>query len=255
MPWPTLAVADLPPTGRVAPWKRLPNPGVTDAAVWPPAPLMALEPVDAPTALERAEAPIPTPGLLFDESELARLTAAAAMTAALEARRAAGQDIAARELATLEDLAATIGAARKVHHEEDLTSRRQLARIAIAIARAFAVDAPDRALAGIAAMLDGLPEITAARLIVDPPTAAVLEGRLPDLARRAGFPIAVEVDTGGHRAPGALHLLWDGGWADHDPGEIGRQIAALFAVHAAPQSTAEAGDHPQTMLEPTGAEL
>lgn len=252
-PWPTLEGAAVPPTGRTAPWHRLPPHGAR--AVWPPAPLAASEPVEGPSFREPVAEPAPTPGLVFDEPELARLTAAAAAAAAAEARRAALQEVAARELATLEDLATTLGALRQVLREDGLTARCQLARVAVAIARAFAVGAPDRASAAVTAMLDGLPEIAAARLVVDPGTAAVLEIRLPDLARRAGFPITLEVDTGGQRAPGAMHLLWDGGWADHDPGEIGRRIAELFAVHAAPQSGGETGDHPQTMLEPAGVEL
>ncbi len=113
-----------------------------------------------------------------------------------------------------------------------------------AIARAFAAgeerSTAVRALAAVSALVDGLPDVTAARLVVAPRTAAALEGRLPELARLTGFPISVEVADEGRLPTGGMRLLWDGGWAEHDPADIGHQIERLLAAHGAPEAPREA---------------
>lgn len=243
MQWPTLPGAGAASAGVASPWRELPGSASPVTAVWPPQPLAARRSealvVEAETVVEPAPA---LPGRLFDEAEVAQLTAAAAAGAGLEARRAAEMETAAREVAMLEELTARLTRERDARRDADRAARHQLSLIAGAVARAFAADerwSGDRALAAVAAMLDGLPEIATARLVVDPPTAAALEGRLSELERRAGFPIALQIVAHAGRPSGAIQLHWDGGWAEHDPAGLGRQIANLLAGFAMPQYPTE----------------
>lgn len=258
MLWPTLPGAGAAPAGFTFPWRELPGSASPATAVWPPQPLAARRLqalVEAETVVEPEPA---SPGRLFDEVEVAQLTAAAAAGAGLEARRAADAETAAREIAMLEELTARLTRERDARRDADRAARHQLSLIAGAVARAFAADerwSGDRALAAVAAMLDGLPEIATARLVVDPPTAAALEARLPELERRAGFEIALQIVAHAGRPPGAIQLHWDGGWAEHDPEGLGQQIATLLAGFAMPQCPTENCDEAIEMHRSEGAAL
>ncbi len=256
---PSLPGAAPAPAGAASPWHELPGAVTPGAAAWPPRAFTASPPqalLVEPAGAADLEPEMPS--RLFDEAELTQLTAAAAAAAGLEARRAAEAGVAAREVALLEELTAQLTREREARCQADRAARHQLTLVAGAIARAFAADERwngDRALAAVAAMLDGLPEIAAARLLVDPATAAALEGRLPELARRAGFPITLETVEHAGRPPGAVQLLWNDGWAEHDPTELGRQIEGLLTVYGMPQRPTENCEESEEMHQPEGAAL
>jgi flagellar biosynthesis/type III secretory pathway protein FliH len=199
-------------------------------------------PAAAPPEAALSREPPGVPLLTFDEDELAALAARAAAVWSRKARAEAGQALEARRAEALQRTASALVAAAQARRETDERFHSRLVRVAEAIAGAYAWQAaeagPDRVAQAMRSVLRTLPDPTAVRLVVETDAAEPLRARLPDIARSAGFAGSLEIEADPRLGPGAVQLLWPGGWAEHAPARIEEQVAAILAAHRPPTATA-----------------
>jgi flagellar biosynthesis/type III secretory pathway protein FliH len=205
-------------------------------------------------------APVPSdttpsaPALTFDEDELAALAASAAAAWSRRAADEAGQTLEARRIEALERTASALAAAARARREADESFGGQLVRVAEAIARAYAWQAAeagaDRVAQAVRSVLQALPDPAAVRLVVAPDAAEPLRARLPDIARSAGFAGSLEIEADPRLGPGAVQLLWPGGWVEHAPARIEEQVAAVLAAHRPAATLASQPNSEESSYDP-----
>jgi hypothetical protein len=187
---------------------------------------------------------------VFGESDLARVAAATSLHAAHEARAGLAADPTMRLAEAVERMAEALAAGQQRHADADATALRRTIALAQAIARVVAPSTgalttlEDR-LAGLLATVGEPPT---ARLVVAASLAESLRPVLPQIAARAGFTGALELEADARLAEGAARLVWPGGWLEHDPEALAARVATLLAAHASvPQPTTIEGsaDEPE----------
>lgn len=176
--------------------------------------------------------PAAVPALTFDEGELARVGAAIAWRWLERAEAKLRDELEARRVAALERAAEALVAALAERRAEEELIRRQVVAIAEAVGRALAGAAgmapPAEVQAMIGAILGKIVDLPAARVCVEAAAAEPLRARTAELAAQAGFAGSLEVVADERLPAGAVRLTWSGGWAEHAPEAVGRQVADLL---------------------------
>jgi hypothetical protein len=200
----------------------------------------ALPPEGATAAREPPDAAPPSPPLAFDEREVARVAAACALKAERDALAACADNPEARRTRAMEQLAAALADAPRGRAEEESVALRRVFQLAAAVARAACPgqEQAQTTVARVEAMLADLPRAPGARLVVTPAAVDRLRPVLPEVAARASLVDRLELDADPHLPEGAVRLLWPGGWMEHDPAALARQIADALAPHGAAATAA-----------------
>lgn len=217
----------------------------------------AAEEPDAATTPEpeptpEAAAPADSAPLVFLESELPTMLAAAATAArgdALEATHAATEALAAEAQSAICQALATEVEARQAAHRQD-------ADLIIAIAEAIARHVVPQALATapLADLNATLPtllarldhpsrlEVRVAPSLVDP-----LEAQLATMAQASAFDGEINVQADAAQAPGAALVRWPDGEAKHSPTDLIDEATTRCAAWLAERDAAPAHADAQEM--------
>ena len=181
-----------------------------------------------------ADAHALAPPLAFDEGEVARVAAAVRLGVEREARAACAAEPAARQADALDRLARELRTAMAERRAEAEASSRHVARLAEAIGGAAAADPPGeprRIRSIVIGMMAALaPAPPALRLLLDPTAAELLRPLLPEIAAEADLAGSIELKVDHTLPPGAVRLIWSGGWLEHDPATIAARIGELMAA-------------------------
>ena len=150
------------------------------------------------------------------------------------ARAACAAEPAARQADALDRLARELRTAMAERRAEAEASSRYLARLAEAIGGAAAADPPGeprRIRSIVTGMMAALaPAPPALRLLLDPAAAELLRPLLPEIAAAADLAGSIELKADHTLPPGAVRLVWSGGWLEHDPASIAARIGELMAA-------------------------
>ena len=174
------------------------------------------------------------PALSFSEDELVHVAAAAARAAAKGVRQDCAEDAASSRSLELGRIADALGEALQARRDDETRCLHQVIDIAEAIASALstAVDRgrPAAVVDTLRSMLAMPPEVPGLRVVVDDAALPVVRDALPELAARIGHAGTLEV-VGEPRMPaGAVQIVWPGGWLEHAPAAIERELAEILAA-------------------------
>jgi hypothetical protein len=184
------------------------------------------------------EEDLPPPALAFDEHELARIAALVSPRGRQAAEAAMVADPSTRLAQAMEQLAEVLADRRRHELQDGTVEMRRILALAAAIARVMPRTAHDATAltTRCAELLAGVTE--PARLVLPAADAQELRPLLPELADRAGLVGGLELEDDPLLPPGAVRLLWPGGWLEQDPAATAARVAALLAAHGGPEPSA-----------------
>lgn len=194
--------------------------------------------LDEAPAVEPATptAPLSSMPLRFDESDIARIAAGAAVEAAMASRAEAAASAQMMQARALETLARTLAEASRERLAAQAGQAEAAARLVAAVLKAVA--ATHLHLGGeslvdvVTQLLREAPDAGQATLRVHPAAVEVLRVHLPELAIAAGFSGTLEIEATPELGIDGVQLLWAEGWVEHVPTLIEARIMELLAGHA-----------------------
>lgn len=208
-----------------------------------------------------AAPPVALPPPLFDEAEVARLVAAAALDATERARAECASLLGTQRDRAMTRAADALAAALAGRVADEAASLAHVVELSAAMTRALTADrrtVPELG-AEIRSMLATVAAVPSVRIVTCTDDEAAVSDLLPELVAASGFSGRIEVVAEPRLPGGALQLIWADGWLEHAPAAIRRRIDAVVALHRSTASAsasmpAIAGDSTTSCVTPNGDE-